>query len=467
MKQRAEINEDQVSSLRGAFSGTVLLPADAGYADVRRVHNGMIDKHPAVIARCQGTADVLDALAFGLDQDLEISVRGGGHNVAGRAVSDGGMMIDLSLMKGIRVDPKTRRVRAEAGVTWSEFNRATQLHGLATTGGAVGSTGIAGLTLGGGFGYLMGKYGYTIDNLLSVDLVAANGDIITASAEENAELFWGLRGGGGNFGVATSFEYKLHELGPTVHGGLIAHDFADTAKALRFQRELATETDDDFTVANSLTHAPDGSGRKLAAMLVSHSGSKAAAERALDRTRSIAAAVIDRLGPISYCDLNGLLDPSFPKLALNYWKSCFVADLDDEVIGILTEQFARCPSQMSKLIIERPHGQALRRTPSDCAFPHRTPGFSVLILAQWRDNEDTDENISWARETYAMLEPHALTGGYSNYLGDDEEASRISQAFGDNYERLRALKSRYDPDNIFRLNQNIPPLSQEELKRSA
>lgn len=454
-----QTNGSPVADLKEMLSGDVLLPGDATYDEVRRIHNGMIDRRPAVIAQCFGTADVTDALAFGLEQNFEIAVRGGGHNVAGRAVCDDGLMIDLSPMKGIWVDPQRQRVRAQAGVCWAEFNRATQLHGLATTGGAVGSTGIAGLTLGGGFGYLMGKYGYTSDNLLSVELVTADGSVLHVSDESNPELFWGLRGGGGNFGIATSFEFQLHKVGPIVHGGLIANNFDDTEKTLRFIRDLAVDPDDEMTVVASLTHAPDGSGKKLAAMLVCHCGAAERAEQALGQVRKVAAPVIDRLGPISYTQLNQLLDPGFPKLALNYWKSCFVNSMSDEVMEILTEQFARCPSSMSKLIVEAPHGAALRRLPSYTAFPHRSSGFSILILAQWQDPSLTEENISWARNTYDRLEGHTAPGGYSNYLGDDEKLERVKQIFGDNFGRLQALKDRYDPTNIFQLNQNIPPTS--------
>jgi len=457
MSVHPSIKPDALAHLRGALSGALLMPDDAGYEEARRVHNGLIDKRPAAIARCMGTPDVVDALVLGIEQNLEVAVRGGGHNVAGRATCDGGLMIDLSLMKGIWVDPKCRRVRAQAGVCWGEFNRATQLHGLATTGGAVSTTGIAGLTLGGGFGFLMGKHGYTIDNLLSVELVTAGGAVLTASEEENPDLFWGLRGGGGNFGIATSFEYALHPVGPTVHGGLIAYAFEDAARTLGILRDLDETPDDDLTAVCSLSHAPDGSGRKLAAMLMSHFGAEQTAGKALEAARRIATPIIDRLGPISYSGLNQLLDSGFPRLALNYWKSCFVAELNADVIGILIDQFARCPSAMGKIIVERPRGAALRRAPSDMAFPHRTSGFSVLILAQWRNEPSTDENIAWARDTNARLVPHAVPGGYSNYLGGDEPLARVRQAYAGNFERLQALKDQYDPANVFHLNQNIPP----------
>ena len=451
------ISKPDIADLEEVFSGELILPADQMYDTIRQVHNGMIDRRPALIARCGGTADVVDAIAFGQAHGLEIAIRGGGHNVAGRAVCEGGLMLDLSLMKGIWVDPGTRRARAQAGVNWGEFNRATQLHGLATTGGAVGSTGIAGLTLGGGFGYLMGRHGYTIDNLVSAEVVTAGGEVLTASQTENPDLFWGLRGGGGNFGVVTQFEYALHPVGPEIAGGLIAFDQENTADVLDYAAELKNTSDDDFTAVCSLTHAPDGSGRKLAAMLVSHFGEKQTAAKTLDGIRSIAPAEIDQLGATSYCKLNQLLDPGFPKSALNYWKSVFVGSLNERVKNILREQFSACPSMMSKLIVECPHGAALRRDPADTAFPHRSAGFSILILGQWMQQEETEKNVFWVRETYDRLKVESTSGAYGNYLAEDELSSRIGEAFGENLPRLRALKDKYDPSNVFHLNQNIQP----------
>ena len=263
---------DAVTALAGTFTGQLLRPGDAGYDEARKVHNGLIDKRPALIARCRGLADIADAVKMARDRKLEVAVRGGGHNVAGRATIDGGLMIDLSLMKGIHVDPKARTARAQGGLTWNEFNRETQLHGLATTGGVVSTTGIAGLTLGGGLGWLMGKHALALDSLLSVDLVLADGRILTASKDDNADLFWALRGGGGNFGVAASFEYRLHPVGPIVTGGLIAYPFSAAWDVLRFFRDVTASLPDDLMVFGGLIHAPDGSGMKLVALVVCHSG---------------------------------------------------------------------------------------------------------------------------------------------------------------------------------------------------
>ncbi|HMB75066.1 MAG TPA: FAD-binding oxidoreductase [Kiloniellaceae bacterium] len=457
MGQGRRLERSDLASLEAGFSGALLLPTDADYDDVRRVHNGMIDRCPALIARCQDTADVVDALAFARDRGLTVAVRGGGHNVAGRAVVDDAAMIDLSPMKGAHVDPKGRRIRAQGGVTWGEFNRATQLHGLAATGGAVSSTGIAGLTLGGGFGFLMSKFGYTVDNLTAVELVTADGAVLQASADENSELFWGLRGGGGNFGIATSFEYRLHPVGPTVQGGLIAYPFEDTREMMRFYRDLSADAVDEFTLAASLTHSADGTGTRLGAMLACHCGSAGEGAGVMDRMRRFGTPAIDGLGPIPYCALNRILDPSFPKLALSYWKSCFLGALGDDVIDLLREAFQRCPSPMSKLILEHFHGAALRPRSDDTAFPHRNPGFSVLIISQWQDPSESAANIAWARETYDALQPFTCDGAYSNYLDDDEKLAGVRRAFGENFARLQALKDRYDPENLFRHNQNIPP----------
>src|SRR5262245_33483823 len=304
---------DAATDLAGRFTGQLLRRTDAGYEEARKVHNGLVDKYPALIARCRGVADVVDAIKLAHKLDLEVAVRGGGHNVAGRATVDGGLMIDLTLMKDIHVDPHTRTARAQGGVTWAEFNRETQLHGLAVTGGVVSSTGIAGLTLGGGLGWLMGKYGLALDNLRSVDLVTAEGKVLRASKDEEPELLWALRGGGGNFGVATSFEYQLHPVGPTVMGGLVAHPFDRARDLLRFYRDITGSLPDEHTVFGGLVHAPDGSGTKLAAIVTCHCGPPAAAEKALNSLKQFGSPVMEALGPIPYVELNAMLDAGFPR----------------------------------------------------------------------------------------------------------------------------------------------------------
>jgi FAD/FMN-containing dehydrogenase len=448
-----------LSELATTFSGQLLQPADADYEQVRKVHNGLIDKKPALIARCRGAADVVDAIKLAHTRKLGVSVRGGGHNVAGRAAIDGGVMIDLSLMKGIHVDPRARTARAQGGLTWNTFNRETQLHGLATTGGVVSTTGIAGLTLGGGLGWLMGKHALALDNLLSVELVLADGRIVTASETENPDLFWAVRGGGGNFGVATSFEYRLHPVGPMITGGLIAYPFDAAWDVLRYFRDVTAKLPDEFTVFAGFVHAPDGSGVKLAAMVLCHCGTVAEGEAAARPIKAFGKPAMDAIGPIPYSQMNSMLDTGYPAGALNYWKSNFLTGLGDEAIRTMIDCFARCPTPMGQLLLEHFHGAVTRIAPADTAFPHRAPGYNMLVLAQWMDPKQSDACIAWARESYATLQPFVGSGRYVNYLDDDERAETASAAaYGPNYRRLQKVKAEYDPANFFRINQNILPL---------
>ncbi len=448
-----------VIELAGRFSGQLLQPADAGYEETRKVHNGLIDKHPLLIARCRGVADVVDAVNLARKLNLEVAVRGGGHNVAGRATVDGGLMIDLAPMKGIHVDSHARMARAQGGVTWAELNRETQLHSFAVTGGVVSTTGIAGLTLGGGLGWLMGKYGLALDNLRSVDLVTAEGRVLRASKDEQADLFWALRGGGGNFGVAASFEYQLHPVGPTITGGLVAHPFERARDVLRFFRDFTASLPDEFTVFGGLIHAPDGSGAKLAAMVTCHCGSLAAGETATRPLKQFGPPLMDAIGPMPYCQLNGMLDAAYPKGALNYWKSSFLSQLSDDAIDTMIDCFARCPTPMGQLLLEHFHGAATRVGIGDTAFPHRADGHNLVVLSEWMDPASTERCIAWARETYAEMERFMASGRYVNYLADDEMGDSIAAAYGPNYRRLQELKTKYDPSNFFHINQNIPPLS--------
>ena len=450
---------DAVIELASKFSGQLLQPTDAGYEDARKVHNGLVNKHPALIAQCCGVADVIDAVNLARKLDLEVAVRGGGHNVAGRATVDGGLMIDLMPMKGIHVDPDARTARAQGGVTWAELNRETQLHGLAVTGGVVSTTGIAGLTLGGGLGWLMGKYGLALDNLRSVEIVTAEGKVLRTSKDEQPDLFWAVRGGGGNFGVATSFEYGLHSVGPTITGGLIAHPFDRARDVLKFVRDFAAKLPDEFMAFAGLIHAPDGSGTKLAAIVACHCGSVADGETAVRPLKQFGTPLMDAMGPIPYCQLNGMLDGAYPKGALNYWKSSFLAQLSDTGIDTLVDCFARCPTPMGQLLLEHFHGAVTRINVADTAFPHRAGGYNLVVLSEWMEQKDTDRCIAWARETYAAMEPFVGPGRYVNYLGDDETGDPTAAAYGPNYRRLQELKTKYDPSNFFHMNQNIRPLS--------
>ena len=456
MGSAASVDRESIADLSARFSGVLLLPGDAGYEMARRIHNGLIDRRPALIARCLGTADIVDAVNFARSRGLEVAVRGGGHNVAGKAVCDGGLMVDLSLMKGIHVDPERRTARAQGAVTWREFNRATQLHGLATTGGTVSTTGIAGLTLGGGLGWLMGKHGLALDNLRSAEVVTASGEIMQASEKENADLFWALCGAGANFGVVSWFEYRLHTVGQ-VWSGLVAYPIGRAGEVWRFFREITAALPDEMTVFAGLLPAPDGSGDHIAAIMVCHSGALAEGEAAVRPIKRFGSPALDIIQPTSYEATNMLLDAGFPAGALNYWKSSFLTELSDAAIDTMNGQFAACPSPMSGLLVEHIHGAATRVGATETAFPHRREGYNLLIVAEWQDPQDTARNIAWARDAYGAMEPYCARARYVNYLDKDEASDAVRAAYGPNHDRLRALKTKYDPTNLFRLNQNIPP----------
>lgn len=441
--------------LASTFDGRLLQPGDDGYDAARRVHNGMIDKRPALIAQCQTTADVVAAVNLARDAGAELAVRGGGHGVAGRAVTDGGLMIDLSPMQGIHVDPRSRTVRAQPGLTWRSFNRATAIHGLATTGGVVSTTGIAGLTLGGGIGWLMGKHGLTVDNLLSAEVVTADGTVLTASDNENPELFWALRGGGGNFGVVTSFEYRAHPV-RDVLAGPVLHPFADARAALAFHREFTASVSDELTVGAALLHLPDGSGVKVAGLVPCHCGHPTTADADVKSLRAFGTPLADLVQPMAYPAVNTLLDSAFPKGALNYWKSGFLPELSGAAIEVMVDAFERVPSTMTGIFLDHIHGAATRVEASATAFPHRQEAFSVLILTQWTDRADTEANIAWTRDTFETLRPHLTDSRYTNFMSADDTGF-VRQGYGVNYERLVEVKRAYDPHNLFRLNHNIDP----------
>jgi FAD/FMN-containing dehydrogenase len=445
-----------VSDLAARFSGQLLQPTDAGYDEARRVHNGLIDKRPTLIARCRNTADIVDAVKLAGDGNLEVAVKGGGHNPAGRATIDGGLMIDLSLMKGIHVDAKNRTARVQGGATWKEYNRETQVHGLASTGGVISTTGVGGLTLGGGLGWLMPKYGMAVDNLRSVELVTADARVLTASKDENPDLFWALRGGGGNFGIASSLEFNVYPVGPTVTGGLVAHPFPAARDVLRFFHGTTRSIPDEVMLAAALIQAPDGSA-KLAAIVACHCGSLPDGEAAFRPVKAFGPPVMDVIGPMPYEAVCQMLDAGYPKGALNYWKSSFLPTLSDAAIDTLIDCYSRVPSPMTGIIIEHFHGAVTRIPVGDTAFPHRSEGYNLLFLTQWTNPAESDRNIAWARESYAAMQPFVGQGRYVNYLDDDEAGDPVAQAYGPVYARLRQVKSKYDPTNFFHMNQNIKP----------
>lgn len=445
-----------LGQLPARFSGQLVKPNDPDFDDLRRVHNGLVDRHPALIARCRSTQDVADVVKFAVGAGLEIAVRGGGHNVAGRATCDRGVVIDLSLMRGVVVDAGSRLARVQGGATWREFNAATQTHHLAATGGVVSSTGVGGLTLGGGFGWLMGVCGLAVDNVRSIQAVTANGHVVNASAVEASDLFWAMRGGGGNFGIATSFEFGLHPIGPKVTGGMLAHPFAVSRDMLRRYRDVTQTAPDALTVVAGLGHLPDGVA-KVGMLAACHCGPPDMAERETKGLTTFGQPVMTAFGPIEYTQLNAMFDDDYPRGTLNYWKSSLLSVLSDEAIDTMVDSFARCPSPMSAVFLEHIHGAATRVPMSETACPHRTPGYNLLVMGQWTQASDTVRCVQWTRDTYDAMRPFMAALRYVNYLDQDEGDDPGAAAYGPNYPRLRAVKTRYDPMNVFHLNQNIPP----------
>ncbi|HWQ23879.1 MAG TPA: FAD-binding oxidoreductase [Gaiellaceae bacterium] len=448
---------DLGAELGATFSGRLIDRRSAEYDEARRVHNGLVDRRPLLVAQCFGASDVIDVLGLARRAGLEVAIRGGGHSVAGLSTVDDGVVVDLSPMKGVHVDPSRATVRAQPGVTWRQLNRETALHGLAVTGGTISTTGIAGLTLGGGFGWLMGAFGLAADNLRSAEVVTAGGELLVASPDEHPDLFWALRGGGGNFGVVTSFEYALHPVDQVV-GGLVAHPFEAARDVLRFCRELAAGAPDELGLVAALVHAPDGSGAPLAAIAVCHCGDRDAAERDLEPLLAFGSPALTQVGPMPYPAVNTMLDDSYPPRALNYWKSSFLSDLRDDAIELLVEGFAAAPSPMTLVAIEHHHGAATRVGVSETAVPHRKAGFNVLLTSVWSDPATTDANVEWTRGLFAALTPHLAGRRYVNYLDADDDGESVARAaYGENYERLAEVKRRYDPENVFRRNLNVPP----------
>lgn len=447
---------DDTLRLAEGFDGEILHPGDPGYDATRAIHNGLIDKRPALIARCLTTADVVDAVNAARDAGLEISVRGGGHNIAGKAVTEGGLMIDLARMKGIHVDPARRTVRVQGGVTVGELDRATAVHGLATPSGIVSSTGVAGLTLGGGLAWLMGRYGMAIDNLRSADVVLASGEVTTASPDADADLFWAIRGGGGNFGVVTSFEFRAHPVS-TVLKGAVVHPLDAAPEVLAFYRDFTTRVPDELGAQAALLPAPDGSGDKLCGIALCHCGADAdRAEADVATARAFGSPVADTVERIPYTQVNRGADDLFPAGLLGYWKSAFFSELSDAAIAVLVDAYERAPTDLCALVIEGFQGAPTRVDPTATAYPHRQAGHNLLLISQWTNPADSDAGIAWARTTFEALTPHMAERAYTNYLPADDHG-RVRQAYGVNYERLVELKRRYDPENLFRLNQNIDP----------
>ena len=451
------LDEATVQGFKTSVRGPLLRPGDAGYDEARTVWNGMIDRKPALIARCAGVADVIHAVNFARTHHLLVSVRGGGHNVTGTAVCDGGLMIDLSGMRSVRVDPCRRTVRAEGGTKWVDFDHETQAFGLATTGGTCSDTGIAGLTLGGGIGWLGGKYGLASDNLISVDIVTADGQLRTASATEHADLFWGVRGGGGNFGVVTSFEYQLHPVGPLVLGGMVLHPFDQAKAVFNFYSEFSSDIPDELTTACGLLTS--SAGHPVVAIVACYNGPLEAGEEVLRPLREFGPPLEDHLQPMPYTQVQQMFDEAWGIGRQYYVKAPWVQAISSDAIDTLVAHFAKVTSPLSLAVFFQKSG-AMRRGPRDqTAFGHREARYALLITSMWLDRKESERHIRWARELSEAFEPFTSGGEYVNDLGREAEEgmARIKAGYGANYERLVALKAKYDPTNLFRHNQNIPP----------
>ncbi len=433
------LSEAAVEEFKASLRGQLIFPGDSGYDEARTLWNAMIDKHPALIVRCAGVSDVIESIKFGRANNLLVAVRGGGHSFPGNSVCDGGLMIDLSGMKSVRVDPDKRTARAEPGVKWGEFDRETQAFGLATTGGTLTDTGIAGLTLGGGIGWVCRKHGLTVDNLLSADIVTADGQFLTANATENSELFWGLRGGSGNFGIVTSFEYQLHPVG-TLLAGMLIHPMEKAREVLAFYHQFASSAPDELmTGAAMLTSAE---GQQIVAIIVCYSGSMEAGEALLRPLREFGPPVADLVGPMSYAQVQALLDEGFPPGRRNYIKTNFMNVIDDDAASVLLERFESVPSPYSAIALFQLGGAVGRVGKEDTAFYHRDAGYHMFLASVWEDPSEDEKNFTWARETWSAMQRFSGNGVYVNEMGDDQESlDRIAEAYGARtYERLVALK---------------------------
>jgi len=461
--QEGAIGSKAVEGLRSRFRGALLRPGEEGYDEARRIWNGAIDRHPALVARCAGADDVACAVRFAREREPLVSVRGGGHAVAGHAVCDGGLMIDLSLMKSVRVDPEARTARAAGGVLWGELDRATQRFGLATTGGIISHTGIAGLTLGGGLGHLMRKHGLTVDNLRAVDLVTAEGEQLHVDAETEPELFWGLRGGGGNFGIATSFEYRLHPVGPMVLGGPIFWPLAEAPEVLRFIRDFAPEAPDELGITIGARLAPpmpflpaDQYGKPVVIVLPVWAGDIAAGQRVIEPLRSLGTPLAEVVRPVPYLAIQSMLDAGAPHGMHYYWKSHRLPELSDEVIDVIVGRVESITSPFSQISGWAVGGVVSRTDPDATAVGEREVGFELNVVAAWPPPDpDGPGHTAWVREGWEALRPHSV-GVYANFLSD-EGAAGVEAAYGGRLARLTALKDRYDPTNFFRMNANIRP----------
>ncbi len=455
----AKLATDQ---LREQVRGPVIAPGDEGYDQARRVYNAMIERRPAVVVRCANAGDVIAAVHFARENQLDLAVRGGGHSVPGFGTCDGGVVVDLAGMRGVRVDPASGTARAEGGATWGDFNAATYAFGLATTGGIISTTGVGGLTLGGGIGYLARGYGLSCDNLVAADVVTADGRFLVASEDENADLFWALRGGGGNFGVVTSFEFRLHPV-KDIYGGPMFYELSDAGAVLRFYREFIADAPEQlgafpaFQIAPPLPFIPeDRHGDTFAAIVACWAGPLDQGAHALQPFHDVAPVVAEFVGPMPYPALNSAFDPLLPPGLQHYWKANFVAELSDEAIQAHLEHGPKVPAVSSTVHIYPIDGACHRVAPDATAFAYRDANFATVIAGMWPDPADNQANIKWVRDYYDATAPLSEAGGYVNFMAADDQ-DRVEANYRANYQRLVEVKRTYDPGNLFHLNQNISP----------
>jgi len=458
------LEDTTVETFTGQVHGEVLQSGDAGYEEARRVWNAMIDREPALIVRCTGAADVMTAVDFAREFDLQLAVKGGGHNVAGNAICDDGLVIDLSPMDAVRVDPDARVARVQGGAVWGDFDHEAQAHGLATTGGIVSTTGVAGLTLGGGLGYLDRTYGLAQDNVRSMDIVTAAGELVRASKDENPNLFWGMLGGAGNFGIATSFEFDLHEVGPEVLTGRVIYPHEAAADVLRFYRDFMLDAPDKvqcyaaFVQGNPMMGLPEPlHGKTLLSVIPFYSGDIEAGREALRPIREFGDPIADTVEPTLYTVHQQSADDLYREGDRNYWKSHMFDELSDEAIDTIVEHVESLPTPLTTVFFEWMGGAIAKADPDATAFPHRNATVSFTIAPKWTDPGRDDELIGWAREFFEATAPYGPEDVYVNLLSHDEP-ERVQDAYGEGYERLRELKREWDPNNFFQMNQNIEPV---------
>jgi len=457
------IAADAVAALREGLRGAISLPGEDGYDEARTIWNAMIDRKPGAVVRCLGASDVMQAVRFAREHDLLVAVRSGGHNIAGNAVCDDGLLIDLSLMKSVGVDPAKNSARVEPGATLGDFDKEAQAHGLATPVGINSTTGIAGLTLGGGFGWTTRKYGLTIDNLLSADVVTTDGDFVRASVDENPDLFWAIRGGGGNFGIVTAFDFQLHEIGTEVLSGLIVHPFDQARELFEAYRDFVADSPDELTTWVVLRKAPplpflpeEWHGKEVFVFALCYVGDLAEGERVVAPLRALGEPIADAVAPHPFVGWQAAFDPLLTPGARNYWKSHDLAELNDAVLDAIVEYAGTLPTPECEIFVAQIGGAMARVAADATAFPNRDAHFVLNVHTRWQEAARDQECVGWARRFFDATAPHATGMVYVNFMPEDE-VDRVTSAYGPNYARLAALKTRFDPNNVLRLNQNIQP----------